>query len=339
MAKTLENLTNEELDIIQEYVDLFGISEEEALAQALSEGSIVEQTGGSISFAPEGFKELKYYVVNNKSHLYKINKELKKAKKAELFPEDNFLLDIKIDKKEDGSYNLDNCGCTVVGDTAEIIVNRVMYKAARAAFDASGKPEETNFETTLVPSIYSDDQENMISYGKVVKGKSAKAIIDELKKEYHDGKNGKTQEKVPEKLKVKFKVVLFGLIKVEDTWEKFYLELSNRYDDKDKDPISLVGFFNQQVTGIKTKWVCELKVTGEDNFQNPIIQVIPPEAPMSTDEFKKLSALVRETTEAVDSFVEGQKASISAKNTKASAEKQEDDSSDNGTDEDPFKED
>ena len=81
MAKTIANLTNEEMMIITDYVELFGITEEEALSQAISEGSISDSVGGNFKYKPEGFNELKFYKVDPKSAMYKLNKELKKNKK------------------------------------------------------------------------------------------------------------------------------------------------------------------------------------------------------------------------------------------------------------------
>ena len=82
MAKTIANLTNEEMMIITDYVELFGITEEEALSQAISEGSISDSVGGNFKYKPDGFNELKFYKVDPKSAMYKLNKELKKNKKT-----------------------------------------------------------------------------------------------------------------------------------------------------------------------------------------------------------------------------------------------------------------
>ena len=98
MAKKLTDLNEAEYSVILEYVELYGITEEEALKTALTEGSITEHSASNFKYKPEGFLELKYYDGNNKSVFFKLNKELKKAKKTELFETDNFYLGTEVVK-------------------------------------------------------------------------------------------------------------------------------------------------------------------------------------------------------------------------------------------------
>ena len=95
MKKTIDNLTQNELEIVQEFMDAFGLTEEEALQASIAEGAITEG-GDSVRFAPEGFEQIKFYSGNNKSHEFKVNKQLKKEKKEELFEIDNFYFATKI---------------------------------------------------------------------------------------------------------------------------------------------------------------------------------------------------------------------------------------------------
>ena len=299
MAKTLANLTNEEMMIITDYVELFGITEDEALAQAISEGSISDYTGGNFKYKPEGFHELKFYKVDAKSTLYKLNKELKKAKKDELFEDETFYYNTVITKTEDKKgFDLDKCSTVRVGETPEIIVNKVAYKLVRNAFDGQNKPLPTNFETTLADSIFPNHQELMFN---TKGGESALSIITKLKKQYHDGEQGKTQAKVPAELKTKFRVVLFGLVKIEDKWEKFFMELSAKYSEEE----NLVAIFNKEATGMKTSWLNELKITGNDVRENPILQ-IQPVRKMEGAEFAELKDIIFETTREVAKFIQEQ---------------------------------
>ena len=123
MAKTIANLTNEEMIIVTDYVELFGITEEEALSQAISEGSISDSVGGNFKYKPEGFNELKFYKVDPKSAMYKLNKELKKTKKDELFEDETFYYNTVISKTEDKKgFDLDKCSTVKVGERGQIVI-------------------------------------------------------------------------------------------------------------------------------------------------------------------------------------------------------------------------
>ena len=327
MAKTIANLTNEEMMIITDYVELFGITEEEALSQAISEGSISDSVGGNFKYKPEGFHELKFYKVDAKSTLYKLNKELKKAKKEELFEDETFYYNTVITKTEDKKgFDLDKCSTVKVGERPTIIVNKVAYKLVRNAFDGQNKPLPTNFETTLADGIFPSHQEAMFN---IKGGESALSINTKLKKQYHDGEQGKTQAKVPAELKTKFRVVLFGLVLIEDKWEKFYMELSAKYDEKE----NLVAIFNKEATGMKSAWINELQITGNDVRENPIIQ-IQPIRKMEGAEITELKGLVFDTTREIAKFIQDQVAY--AKGSKTGGEDKAPAKVEEETDEDPF---
>lgn len=330
MAKrTLAELTDAEIEIVNEYVELFELTEDEALAQALSEGSI-QASSSNFVYAPEGFAELKYYVVNPKSTLYKLNKALKKDKQDELFEEDTFYYDIQVKKTEDKKdFDLPNCKATKVGEVPKIILTKVTYKAVRSAFDKQGNAEPTNFDTTLATSIYPDDQKQMMAYGGA-EG-NVYNIIGKLKKEFHDGKQGKTQENVPDKLKVKFRVIAWGLVEIDGEWKKFWMDLSNRYSPEE----NLISVWEKEAVGVKSKWLSELQITGSDNFDNPIIQVIPIEQ-MSTEDFKEISKEVNATTREVLQFIDAQKASVTSKGTSDEKPKDINEDASEEDSEDPF---
>ena len=326
MAKTIANLTNEEMMIITDYVELFGITEEEALSQAISEGSISDSVGGNFKYKPEGFNELRLYKVDPRRVEYKINKELKKNKKEEIFEDDVFYYNTVIAKTEDKKgFDLDKCSTVKVGERPTFIVNKVAYKLVRNVFDGQNKPLPTNFETTLADGIFPSHQEVMFN---TKGGESALSINTKLKKQYPDGEQGKTQAKVPVELKTKFRVVLHGLVLIEGKWEKFYMELSAKYDKTD----NLVEIFNKEATGMKSAWVNELQITGNDVRENPIIQ-IQPIRKMVGDEISELKGLVFDTTREIAKFVQGQVAYAKGSKTsedKASAKVEAE------TDEDPF---
>ena len=327
MAKTIANLTNEEMMIITDYVELFGITEEEALSQAISEGSISDSVGGNFKYKPDGFNELRLYKVDPRRVEYKINKELKKNKKEEIFEDDVFYYNTQVVKTEDKKgFDLDKCSTVKVGERPTIIVNKVAYKLVRNVFDGQNKPLPTNFETTLADGIFPSHQEVMFN---TKGGESALSINTKLKKQYPDGEQGKTQAKVPAELKTKFRVVLFGLVLIGDKWEKFYMELSAKYDEKE----NLVAIFNKEATGMKSAWINELQITGNDVRENPIIQ-IQPIRKMEGAEITELKGLVFDTTREIAKFIQDQVAyakGSKGSEDKASAKVEEDDSM-----EDPF---
>jgi len=273
MARKIETLNDTEMATLNEYMELYGLETlEEALDIAISEGSVDSGDGGKKVFIPEGVKILKLFSGHQKSKEAKVNKALKRAKRPALFEEDSFYLGTTLPKDDNGDFILDECTTIDVGEEPEIIVVSTMYKAVRAAFDASGQPERTNFDSTLALDMYNTGQSKMLTpYGSVAD------VIKKLKAEYHDGKQGKTQEKVPAALKVKFKIVLFCLVKTVDGWEKAMLELTNRYDEKQ----NLLTEWNKRDVKdsngnmiLPIKYVNKLKVTGSDNFDNPIIQIV-----------------------------------------------------------------
>lgn len=321
MAKTVETLTQNELEIIQEFMDAFGITAEEALASALAEGAISEQ-GESLRFAPEGFKELKYYVVNNKSHYYKINKALKKGN--EMFEEDHFYYGTVIAKTDDG-YDLEKCSTTDLGEKPRVIILANYFKAKRAAFDGNQKAELTNLETSLAPSLGNADQEKMLVLSGEDKGKSAKYLRDALKKVY--------PKDIPDKLKIKFRVITFGLVEVNGEWQRFYMETASRFKDEDKTTFH----FDKAMEGIilKTKYFSHLEKTGEDDNDNAITQIIVDDK-MTDAEFASLKDEINKARQDMLAYVSGQYNSAKAdasteKSKKADAEDDSDDS------EDPFK--
>jgi hypothetical protein len=324
MAKNLENLTQNELEIVQEFMDAFGLEQQEALETAIAEGAISE-AGASMKFAPDNFHELKYYIVNNKSHYYKINKQCKKEKKDEMFEEDNFYYNTVITKTEDG-YDLDKTTTIPLGTKPRIIVLANYLKAKRATFDASGKAEATNFETTLSKSLAKQDQDRMIILSGDDKGKSAKQIRETLERDY-----GK--DKIPEKLKVKFRTITFGLVEVNGEWHRFYMESANRFNEEDK----ISYFFEKDIKSIvKSKYSCFLEKTKEDDNDNPIIQIIV-EGELPQKEFDGIKEQVNSARADMLEFVATQYESAKSDTSKSSSKKASvSEDNDNGSQDDPF---
>ena len=105
------------------------------------------------------------------------------------------------------------------------------------------------------------------------------------------------------------------------------MELSAKYDEKE----NLVAIFNKEATGMKSAWINELQITGNDVRENPIIQ-IQPIRKMEGAEITELKGLVFDTTREIAKFIQDQVAYAKGSKTedKASAKVEEE------TDEDPF---
>ena len=332
MAKTLETLTAEELVILQEYIEIGGFDEVTALQIALAEGAISEEGAASVGYKPQDYAELKYHVINPKSNHYKVNKALKAAKKQELFADECFYYDTKFKKNEDGSYDLDNCSTVEIEGIPEVIVTKIAYRGVRRGFDAkAGKAFPTNFETTFADNLMPDSQKGMVALNGTVKGQDLLYILNDLKKQYHDGEAGKTQKKVPADLKVSFRVYVFGLVKINGEWKRFYMDVSNKIADKGQADLSVDAEY-KKIQGMRSTHICKIEVVGQDANQNPILQLIPSEKVDIATYKSEIAPVYAEASQAVVSFIEAQKASMKAsKGDKAKAKPQaeEDDGEEN----------
>ncbi len=79
------------------------------------------------------------------------------------------------------------------------------------------------------------------------------------------------------------------------------MELSAKYDEKE----NLVAIFNKEATGMKSAWINELQITGNDVRENPIIQ-IQPIRKMEGAEITELKGLVFDTTREIAKFIQDQ---------------------------------
>jgi hypothetical protein len=319
MAKIkLEELNNEQFDIVQEIAEMFEISEEEALEQALADGSIELSTGGGVSYLPEGYKELKYYVLNNKSNLFKANKAYKKENKKDLFEEDTFYYDIKIPKLTDDEgnktddFDVANMSATPIEGNPEVIITNVLYKAERKIFKGA-TPQENNFESTLGSNMFEEGQREMIvrsTKDDDIKGKSVYELVQGLKKKY-----GKEKSKIPASETYSFRIVVFGLIKINDSWEKFYFVALNRFGDD-----NMITKWDSERKGSKANYLSRLITDGEDANANPIFK-LEVEKKFSLEDLAEdgLKLKIRDAVKEVSSW---QVASVENASKKKTAEKE-----------------
>jgi len=323
MSKTVNSLTPEEMEVLEQYVDLLGVDEEEALKQAISDKAISDNTGGGVGFKPEGFEEIKFNGGNPKANMVLANRAYKKANKKDFFEMDHYYYNPKHPKGDDGKFIVDEISGEDLGEEVEFIITKVAYRASRATFGKSG-PEKTNFETTYADDMFPTSQQNMIIKGGGLDGQNIWDYGKQLKSKYHDGINGKTQAKVPDNLKYKFKVVIFGLAKVDGEWKKAFFEGTNRYEDE----YNLVADFLNDAKGIKLMWVNELKIDGADGQNNPIQKVIPQKA-LAKKEWTEMKQEIMDNSRAVQKFIDDQReASKQAPDSASSKEHGSDDDED-----------
>lgn len=319
---TLADLNNEQLDIVHEIVELFDISEEEALEQCLADGSI-SLTRASTSYLPEGYKELKLYTLNNKSNLFKANKAYKAKNKKDLFQEDTFYYDINIprivgdDGKKTKEFEVENITAIEVGTEPEVIITNTLYKAERRLFKGE-TPAENNFETIFGINMFEEGQSEMIIKNckdDSIKGKSMFDYIQELKKKY-----GKEKSKIPTAEQYTFRVVVFGLVKIDGKWEKFYFISLNRFGDD-----NLVTEFDKKRTGVKSNYLGKLFIDGTDVNENPIFKLdVVKKLTMDDLVENDLKILIRDSVQNVSKW---QKESV--ENARSSKSTKEDTKSDN----------
>lgn len=307
---TIKDLTNEQYEIIEDYVDLLGCSEEEALAQALAEGAIQVGTSSSYPYKPEGFTELKRFELNSKSNLFKANKAYKKANKKDLFEEENFYININTPKvlgddgKPTSEYDVENMTATCVGEEPEIIVTNVMYRVERSAF-VSGKPLDSNFETNFELNLSNACQNEMYIRSKDsdLSGKSFGDLKAELQKKY-----GKAKSDIPQAESYSFKVFVYGLLKVDDKYEKVYFGITNRYGEDD----NLVQAWDKTRIGIKSNYLSKLTVPKTDDNENPIfklevIEKLDKDFLNTEVDGKAMKFLIRDTGKEIIEFKDKQK--------------------------------
>ena len=305
MAKTLANLNNVELAVIGEISEDFGITLEEALELALSDGTITEGAGGNYPYKPQGYSEIKYYVTNPKANLTKANKIYKKETKKDLFEDENFYMDINIPKDEDGNITAEGMSAVCLGaEVDNFVVLNVLYKGDRSKFDGTGKPLDTNFETCYAPNIFREGQDVMLN---VKTGKSMTEIRAELERDYPSKDPKKKMASVPNELQTRFRVLVLGMVQVEGEWKKVYIEITKRYSNKE----AIEMDFMQAVgKGQKLKERAKLKINGEDNNANPLLY-LEPLGKVDTDTFKSYSQIALQELRDIAAWLDAQKAAIS----------------------------
>lgn len=213
-------MTREEL--INEYMEMFGFNEEQAIEMLTEEGKIGNGEGANISFKPD-LPELKFFNGALASPLTQHNKLAKKAKLDVQFEEDNFYLGAKIIKVEkDGNkkdkiidINQTDIG-ELIGEDAEIVVCSQMFYAG---YYNPANPDIA-VTTNMIKTMFDKKDAFDFKTGKTV---------DEL---YETGKYGDKKATGQDKT-IKWKRILGILVKTEDGWKKAFTEKNLSGFDQD----------------------------------------------------------------------------------------------------------
>jgi len=195
--------------LVNEYVEMFGFSEEQAIEMLKEEGKL---GGGdsNVSFKPN-LPELKFFNGALASPMTKHNKAAKKEKIKYTFEEDNFYLGAKTVKVGEGDEKkIDPKQTEIgiqVGEEAEIIV------CSQGFYAGYYNPKNPSIAVTT----------NMVSQlfdAKKVRDFKTGKTIEEL---YETGKYGEKSATGQDKT-IKWKRVVGLLVKTEDGWKKAFTE-------------------------------------------------------------------------------------------------------------------
>lgn len=218
MARELHTLNDLELGMVNDYVEA-GIADtpEEALQILIEQGVIYEKASTNISFAPEGFKELRLHTGHLKALTTQVNDIAEGLGDTPPFKKGNWYYGSSFPKNKDTKeieYSNVEIG-DLIGKNPEVIPTHILYKGYR--FNPASP--KTAVETTLGFSMSKDSQKGMIDLNSK---KSLYTLRQEQLLEL--GLEEGEYSKVPQNDKIKFIAVIYGLLKVGDTWKQFYVE-------------------------------------------------------------------------------------------------------------------
>ena len=313
MARELHTLNEVETELVNEFVE-GGIAEtpEEALQLLIDAGEIadVESNGGSSSYIPEGFMELKFNSGHQKAGFTVANRQAKKEKNKDFnFESGVYYYGTKLVKDKDtGLINFaDSSMGDNVGDNPEIIITGIQYGGSRYVPNA-----KDNVSTTFAPNMFEQSQKDMIDFNSK---KSFYQIRQELFKEFEvDPKKYETRKNIPDNKKVSFEAHIFGLVNVEGTWKPFMMTEKVKSNDRD-----FLYDFNEEVKG-KQKSKLIAKINVEEDLEGNFIKKAVFDRDIDLDEYKEtFSKSVMNNMKVVSKFLAEQKENLKG-NTGASEE-------------------
>jgi len=304
MARQLHTLTEEETQLVQEFVE-GGIAEtsEDALQLLIDAGEIsdAESNGGGSSYIPEGFMELKFNSGHQKASFTVANRQAKKEKNTDFnFESGMYYYGTRLVKDKDtGTINFAESSLgDNVGENPEIVITGIQYGGSR--FVPSAKD---NVSTTFAPNMFEQSQKAMIDFNSK---KSFFQIRQELFKEFEvDPKKYETRKNIPDNKKVSFEAHIFGLVNVEGEWKPFMMTEKVKSNDRD-----FLYDFNEDVKGKqKSKLVAKIEV--EEDAEGNLIKKAIFDRDIELAEYKEtFSNLVMSNMKAVSKFLAEQKESV-----------------------------
>jgi len=296
-TREFHTLNEAELEIVNNYVEMFECSEEEGLKFALEAGEISEsESSGGGSFIPEGFKELKFHSGHPKSKFTKVDKMSKKAKVDTPFETENWYYGAEFPTDDDKNLLLDKVQKgEELGMCPEMIVTHIQYSGQRFIPDA-----QDNISTILAPNMFNDSQKQMIDT-------KSKRSLYELRTELFAEYGGK--ENVPNERKIKFEASIFGLVKTESGWKPFVLKASIG-----KPEYNTVAKYLEDSKGkVGNTLLCRLNTEEDSSSDGNYFKIIEVIEPLDPDTKKETRPFVMSNMKAVSKFLAEQKESVKPK--------------------------
>lgn len=308
MARELHSLNETEMGMVNEYVEAgIASSHEEALKFLLESGMIQDRVGGGGTYIPEGYAYLKFHNGHQKSKFTQVDKLAKKAKKDSPFEVENWYLGAEFPKDDSGNVLLDSVvKGEELGQNPTLVVTHIMYSGRR--FNPV-KPAEA-ISTTLANGMNIEHQKQMIDL------KSKKSLYD-IRQEQLKQYGVEKYADIEKDEKVKFAINVFGLVKTENGWKKFWLE-----DTVGTPSLRLEEEFQDEVRkSKKASWnyIVELNTNEDPNSAGNYNRKLIIKGELDADTRKEVLPLIGEASRSISKFLEDQKAQVSRQGSAGSS--------------------
>ena len=308
MARELHSLNETEMGMVNEYVEAgIASSHEEALKFLLESGMIQDRVGGGGTYIPEGYAYLKFHNGHQKSKFTQVDKLAKKSKKDSPFEVENWYLGSEFPKDDSGNILLDSVvKGEELGQNPTLVVTHIMYSGRR--FNPV-KPNEA-VTTTLANGMNNEHQRQMIDL------KSKKSLYD-IRQEQIKQFGVEKYAEIEKDEKVKFSINVFGLVKTNEGWKKFWL-----VDTIGKPEFRLEEEFQDEVRkSKKASWnfAVELNTNEDSNSAGNYNRKLIIKSEIDADTRKDVLPLIGGASRAISKFLEDQKAQVSRQGSAGSS--------------------
>ena len=300
MARELHSLNETEMGMVNEYVEAgIASSHEEALKFLLESGMIQDRVGGGGTYIPEGYAYLKFHNGHQKSKFTQVDKLAKKSKKDSPFEVENWYLGAEFPKDDSGNILLDSVvKGEELGQNPTLVITHIMYSGRR--FNPVKPNEAVN--TTLANGMNIEHQKQMIDL------KSKKSLYD-IRQEQIKQFGVEKYAEIEKDEKVKFAINVFGIVKTENGWKKFWIE-----DIVGTPLFRLEEEFQDEVRkSKKASWnfLVELSTNEDPNSAGNYNRKLIIKGELDADTRKEVLPLIGEASRSISKFLEDQKAQVS----------------------------